>query len=280
MSRSTLKSVSLLLGVTGTLLGSLLQGNLAMANAQTNVQANVQANAQSGSKGHQHAAKGTLVCDSTAQPSRFQASYQVTAGTEDKTQAHQLILTRFDDTIIYQRGPVSYEAWQKNGEYIRYFPEQKRSISYRRSDLLALNIHTDIDKQFHLISPAALSQFGKGEQHQEACFTQQRYSHTSKSQQQSLALDWISELALPASLTITQGSQQLNYRLTKLTPVSQQDFNLLTSGYQDLDFADVGDSESDPFIAKMITQGFIQHGSSGFYSADGKQLEGGHDHHH
>ncbi|MCG9745664.1 hypothetical protein [Shewanella sp. Isolate8] len=268
MSRSTLKSVSLFLGVTGSLLmGNLLLGKLAMAHAQSD------------SQGHQHAA-GTLICDSAAQPTRFQASYQITAGNDDKVQAHQLILTRFDDTIIYQRGPVSYEAWQKNGEYIRYFPEQKRSISYRRSDLLALNIHTDIDKQFHLISPAALSQFDKGEQHQATCFTQQRYSHTSKSQRQSLALDWIDELGLPASLTITQSGQQLNYRLTKLTPVSQQEFNLLTSGYQDLDFADVGDSESDPFIAKMITQGFIQHGSSGFYSADGKQLEGGHDHHH
>ncbi|QYJ88939.1 hypothetical protein [Shewanella halotolerans] len=277
MSRSTFKSVSLFLGVTGSLLmGNLLVGKLAMAHAQSD------------SQGHQHAA-GTLICDSAAQPTRFQASYQITAGNDDKAQAHQLILTRFDDTIIYQRGPVSYEAWQKNGEYVRYFPEQKRSISYRRSDLLALNIHTDIDKQFHLIAPAALNQFDKGEQHQDACFTQQSYTHNSDSnkgkaqnqgKQQSLELDWINELQLPASLTITQGKQQLHYQLTKLTPINQQGFELLTSGYQDLDFADVGDSESDPFIAKMITQGFIQHGSSGFYSADGKLLEGGHDHHH
>ncbi|MCG9738555.1 hypothetical protein L1D32_10350 [Shewanella insulae] len=273
MSRSTFKSVSLFLGVTGT----LLMGTPVIADTQ------------SASQGHQHVEEGKLICDSAIQATRFQASYEITAGTEDKAQAHHLTLTRFDDTIVYQRGPVSYEAWQKNGEYVRYFPEQKRSISYRRSDLLALNIHTDIDKQFHLISPAALSRFDKGEQHKDACFTQQNYTHNSNThkgkaqnqgKQQSLALNWISELQLPASLTITQGDQQLNYRLTKLTPINQQGFDLLTSGYQDLDFADVGDSESDPFIAKMIIQGFIQHGSSGFYSADGQQLEGGHDHHH
>ncbi|GAB1112012.1 MAG: hypothetical protein SwBeaMacB_26570 [Shewanella algae] len=79
--------------------------------------------------------------------------------------------------------------------------------------------------------------------------------------------------------TITQGEQRIVYRLSELTPVSQESFKRLTSGFQDLDFADVGDSESDPFIAKMITQGFIQHGSSGFYSADGQQLDGGHHSH-
>ena len=260
MSRTTLKSVLLILGFASTLAFSLPT----LANGQ----------------GHTHAQSGAFICDSTTQATRFQANYQITIGTGNKAQQHQLTLTRFDDTIIYQRGSISYEAWHKNGEYVRYFPEQKRSISYRRSDLLALNIHTDIDKQFHLIAPAALNQFDKGEQHQEACFTQLRYSHTSKSQQQSLTLDWISKLQVPASLTIVQGEQLLHYQLTKLTPINQQGFDLLTSGYQDLDFADVGDSESDPFIAKMITQGFIQHGSSGFYSADGQQLEGGHDHHH
>ena len=94
-----------------------------------------------------------------------------------------------------------------------------------------------------------------------------------------MQLSWISELKLPAEMTITQGEQRIVYRLSKLTPVSQESFKRLTSGFQDLDFADVGDSESDPFIAKMITQGFIQHGSSGFYSADGQQLEGGHHSH-
>ncbi|WP_428618629.1 hypothetical protein [Shewanella sp.] len=258
MSRTTLKSVSLILGVASTLAFSLPT----LAHSQ----------------GHAHAQSGAFICDSATQATRFQANYQITIGTGDKAQQHQLTLTRFDDTIIYQRGPISYEAWQKNGEYVRYFPEHKRSISYRRSDLLALNIHTDLDKQFHLLSPAAVNQFDKGEQHQDACFSRQAYQH--QGEQQSLALDWISDLELPASLTITQGEQVIHYQLTKLTQVSQEHFASLTSGYQDLDFADVGDSEADPFIAKMITQGFIQHGSSGFYSADGQQLEGGHGHQH
>ncbi|WP_051472621.1 hypothetical protein [Shewanella sp. 38A_GOM-205m] len=256
---------------------------------------------QPGSQEHAHVKAGGSIGDNAnvcaAKPGRFQASYQITVGSGEQAGQQQLTLTRFDDTIIYQRSPVSYEAWHKNGEYVRYFPQEKRSISYRRGDLLALNIHTDLDRQFHLISPAALSQFEKGQSLQDSCFTRQSYSLRSKSHEesheeshshanksgvnepQSLQLSWISELELPAEMTITQGEQRIVYRLSKLTPVSLESFKRLTSGFQDLDFADVGDSESDPFIAKMITQGFIQHGSSGFYSADGQQLEGGHHSH-
>ncbi len=290
-------TLSLALGITASL------GQFAMANT-------LSVSNQPGSQEHAHVKAGGSIGDNAnvcaANPGRFQASYQITVGSGEQARQQQLTLTRFDDTIIYQRSPVSYEAWHKNGEYVRYFPQEKRSISYRRGDLLALNIHTDLDRQFHLISPAALSQFEKGQSLQDSCFTRQSYSFNSKGHEeshgeshshdeghgeshshanksatepQSLQLSWISELELPAEMTITQGEQRIVYRLSKLTPVSQESFKRLTSGFQDLDFADVGDSESDPFIAKMITQGFIQHGSSGFYSADGQQLEGGHHSH-
>ncbi|PSS74676.1 hypothetical protein [Shewanella algae] len=292
MSITLSLTLSLALGITASL------GQFAMANTQS-------VSNQPGSQEHAHVKAGGSIGDDAnvcaAKPGRFQASYQITVGSGEQARQQQLTLTRFDDTIIYQRSPVSYEAWHRNGEYVRYFTQEKRSISYRRGDLLALNIHTDLDRQFHLISPAALSQFEKGQSLQDSCFTRQSYSFKSKSHEesqgeshreshshanksaanepQSLQLSWLSELELPAEMTITQGEQRIVYRLSKLTPVSPEGFKRLTSGFQDLDFADVGDSESDPFIAKMITQGFIQHGSSGFYSADGQQLEGGHHSH-
>lgn len=47
--------------------------------------------------------------------------------------------------------------------------------------------------------------------------------------------------------------------------------------YSMLDYADIGDNENNPFIAKMIRQGFIEHGASGFYNANGEAMA--HDHH-
>jgi len=57
----------------------------------------------------------------------------------------------------------------------------------------------------------------------------------------------------------------------------QQQF-ALWDAYQTTDYADIGDNEGDPFLAKMINLGFIEHGASGFYDANGKALGGGHSH--
>ena len=48
--------------------------------------------------------------------------------------------------------------------------------------------------------------------------------------------------------------------------------------YQTTDYADIGDNESDPFLAKMINLGFVEHGASGFYHADGSPIEQLHAH--
>ena len=45
------------------------------------------------------------------------------------------------------------------------------------------------------------------------------------------------------------------------------------------DFADVGDNEAGPFLRKMIALGFVEHGASGFYQANGETLQGGAHHH-
>ena len=51
------------------------------------------------------------------------------------------------------------------------------------------------------------------------------------------------------------------------------------SKYASTDYADIGDSESDPFIRKMINLGFVEHGASGFYDANGDQIHGEHGSH-
>lgn len=224
-------------------------------------------------------------CDTAISGSQFQASYQITT-TDHHTNTQQhtgLILTRFNDNILHQHNQVSFEAWHKNGEYVRYFPAEKRSISYRRGDLLALNIASDIDRQFHLIAPHTLAQLSLVDSSQGQCYAQQQYrnAHNKNEAEPLVSIDWLPQLSLPKSLTINTGDQRISYQLTTLKAINGDSFNRLIADYQDLDFADVGDSESDPFIAKMITQGFIQHGSSGFYSADGEKLQptsGGHHH--
>ncbi|AQS37483.1 hypothetical protein Sps_02325 [Shewanella psychrophila] len=223
------------------------------------------------------ATKLELVCTGVM-PHQLSATYEVSQTRGVHVTKHQLQLTRYQDTAIYQRSPQSFEAWQHNGEYVRYFPMDKRSVSYRPSDLLSLNISYDLEQVFHLVSPQIRSKLKQADNIQHTCLTVESFRGELKGQE--VSLQWATSLDLPYQLTIGQGDQQLTYQLAEVKPVTQADFKALTTGYKDIDFADVGDSESDPFIAKMITQGFIQHGSSGFYTSDGQQITGnGHSSH-
>lgn len=204
--------------------------------------------------------------------SHLSARYSVTNSHGD---TREMTLIRSQQQVIYQHSTQSFELWARRGEYVRYFPNERRSVSYRRGDLLSLNMHFNFEQLSHLISPASL----KGLQQQtmsstkkaDTCATRQFHGEQSGHQ---LSVTWIDKLALPQSLIVSDANGSLQYQLVELTPFADNEFSALISGYQDIDFADVGDNESDPFIAKMIHQGFIQHGSSGFYDSNGNKLAG------
>lgn len=195
----------------------------------------------------------------------------------NKVSNKHIRLIKSRDRVIYQKSPVTFEAWDRNGEYVRYFPQEQRSITYRPSDLRSLNMSYDLEQLFHLVSPRLKSQLEPTESIGRSCFTVNQYQGEQDGQE--IELEWIASLSLPYRLTLGQGQQQITYRLISANYISGNEFDALTQGYNDLDFADVGDSESDPFIAKMITQGFIQHGNSGFYDSNGNQLSDGHGNH-
>ncbi|MEI6858341.1 MAG: hypothetical protein V5788_00860 [Shewanella sp.] len=211
------------------------------------------------------------VCDGPS-PSQISATYVIFKGDDSNKLSHELQLTRFHDTVIYQRSPQTFEAWLSNGRYVRYFPMEKRSVSYRTGDLLSLNISYDLEQVFHLVSPEVRSVLKQSDDIKHSCLTIEHFSGEQHSEE--VNLQWAASLELPYRLTIGQGEQQLTYQLIEAKSVTAEEFNALTTGYKDIDFADVGDSESDPFIAKMIHQGFIQHGNSGFYTSDGQQMQG------
>jgi|GEM_PF-1014523 len=199
-------------------------------------------------------------------------SHPSQSGVEVSNKNIRLIKSR--DRVIYKKSPMTFEAWDRNGEYVRYFPQQQRSITYRPSDLRSLNMSYDLDQLFHLVSPKLKSQLRQGQSIARSCYTVEQYQ--GKQDGQAIELEWIASLSLPYQLTLGQGPQQITYRLISANNINDNEFNAFTQGYNDLDFADVGDSESDPFIAKMITQGFIQHGHSGFYDSNGNQRSEGH----
>ncbi|RTR34580.1 hypothetical protein [Shewanella atlantica] len=213
-------------------------------------------------------------------PSNIDARYAVFSSQSQpgyEVSDREIRLIKSQNRVIYKKSPIAFEAWDRNGEYVRYFPQELRSITYRPSDLRSLNMSYDLEQLFHLVSPKLKSQLRPAESIERSCFTVNQYQGQQDGQE--IELEWIASLSLPYRLTIGQGQQRTTYRLISANNINADEFNALTRDYNDLDFADVGDSESDPFIAKMITQGFIQHGNSGFYDSNGNQLSEGHGSH-
>ncbi|MCJ8301790.1 hypothetical protein [Shewanella sp.] len=271
----SLLSAALLVGFVHTVSAHSTASHATAANLSTASQSTQAQPALSVELAH----KTQQVCDGVS-PSQLSATYVIFKGVDSSKLSHELQLTRYQDTVIYQRSPQTFEAWLRNGEYIRYFPMDKRSVSYRTGDLLSLNISYDLEQVFHLVSPDVRSELKQADDIEHTCLTLESFRGEQGGQE--VSLQWATSLELPYRLTMGRGEQQLTYQLIEVKPVTPVDFKTLTNGYKDIDFADVGDSESDPFIAKMITQGFIQHGSSGFYNSDGQQMPGdghsGHSH--
>ncbi|QQX81568.1 hypothetical protein JK628_06815 [Shewanella sp. KX20019] len=192
--------------------------------------------------------------------SHLSARYAV---SNDHGVTKEITLLRNHQQVIYQHNPQTFELWNTRGEYVRYFPSERRSVSYRKGDLLSLNMHFDFNQLNHLISPATIADMQQlpssssevAETGTDLCMAEQLYQGTQKNHQ--LTISWLNQLQLPKSFKLTNNSGSIQYELVEVKPLTENVFNGMTAGYQDIDFADVGDNESDPFIAKMIHQGFI-----------------------
>ncbi|MGL4580803.1 MAG: hypothetical protein ACRCVV_12265 [Shewanella sp.] len=212
--------------------------------------------------------KGTNVECPTLITEHLKAQYQVTDG---KGQQWKMTLFRNGQDFIIQRDAVIFEQWTSHGEYVRYFPAEKRSVTYRKGDLRALNIQQDRDQLYYVVSPKLPTLMTKTQVQQQRCFEIQAFAGNVNGLESQLL--WIDTIGLPYQFTLGTTQPNLDYKMVAVEPFSPDAYSALTQDFQDMDFADVGDNESDPFLAKMIKQGFIEHGSSGFYNSDGQALE-------
>ncbi|MEO2269044.1 hypothetical protein V1358_17205 [Pseudoalteromonas sp. YIC-656] len=164
---------------------------------------------------------------------------------------------------------------------VRYFEQYQRAIEYQPGELRSNSGNVEWAQKYQLVSDNLL-QTPVREQGQ-GCEREQYFEHASGTQK--LAVTWLPELQLVKTMIISEqndvGEWQvlstLKLQSYQLTPQLIERQFALWDRYQSTDYADVGDNEQDAFLSKMINQGFIEHGASGFYSSDGHALGG---HHH
>ena len=172
-----------------------------------------------------------------------------------------------------QTGVVEYWYHSPVGplKLIRYIDSEKRGIEYQAEDFrgyesnvwddITLAVPTDVKKTMTLTSTE-----GSG------CDVQETYAS-----EDGREFVW-----LPAKkVIISYKAPGVSWQMTEQNPPVFKDRLAVRDDYLLIDYADIGDSEEDPFVKKMINWGFVEHGASGFYTADGRALEGqGHGHSH
>ncbi|MCP4324401.1 MAG: hypothetical protein GY951_09050 [Psychromonas sp.] len=205
------------------------------------------------------------------------ATYQISYNNQHNQkvqQTLQILRSKNQITYIYPQQAIS-EQWllQKNSNMrlTRYFEKYQRGIEYQAADMPDLDqAKASWLQKYQLISPTFISQLQKEKTEDKECNPAEIFHSKAESKQQ-VSLKWNAYYQLPISLTINQFQNNTVWQLLDLQSNEQQISEKLTNydNFQLTDYADIGDNEADPFLAKMINQGFIKHSHSGFYSSNG-----------
>ncbi len=174
---------------------------------------------------------------------------------------------------------------------VRYFTADERAIEYDAFDINGGKGSKDWESRSRWISQDRLESMQLTGSEGEGCLRTETYDFAPTDRMgkpvpfSGASLTWLPELQLVERYLVRNTDSLGQRRITQwrmdelktdatLVERSLQAFD----DFAATDYADVGDNESDPFLMKMIRLGFVQHGASGFYNADGSPLSGGHVH--
>lgn len=176
------------------------------------------------------------------------------------------------------------EIWNllANGKIrpVRYFDEYQKGIEYQPGEVSGSD--KSWSSKYQIIPKTLIEKMKKTGSSGQGCELIENYE--LKQGETYYRLSWYPHYELPQFYAVQSKRIKIAYKLDSLktdTVEIEQFFNEKLS-YQTTDYADIGDNESDPFLRKMINLGFVGHGASGIYNAEGQAipLRDGHGHHH
>ena len=227
-------------------------------------------------------ATADLSCAKNA--AQLSASYTINvADAGQKEHTTQLVLWRNQHTVAHQYQQTGItEAWtQVKNQWlkpVRYFDNHQRAIEYQPGERMHGRVDNDWSYRYQLISDALRSKMTALAVSGNGCDT--TYTYRLNSQGNSYSLTWLPALKLVKAFEAKEGAVTRTWSLEHVS-YDQADITAFfdkRNSYKSTDYADIGDDHTDPFLTRMVNQGFIEAGASGFYNADGKAI--GHNHRH
>lgn len=168
---------------------------------------------------------------------------------------------------------------------VKHFNAHARAIEYEPVDIGSPTIDVGWNQKFHLLPSEVHEQLIKSMAGNAVSIDNCVYQFEYEIKEKGLVIDveWNQKMQLPQRMVVLQTDQRnrqaiIETRTTINLKSSDVNAELVERKFKEwdkhltLDFADIGDNESDPFVMTMINFGFIKHGALGFYDSSGQQL--------
>ena len=220
------------------------------------------------------------------------ALYQIeTTQKNGKKEKKSLLFARQRNQIIYTQNYIS-EIWEltKNGKMklFKYFDQFEKGIEYQPNEILAGASDSWGDKK-GLITQSMFGTMDVTETTQNDCkvLTSFQRVNAKANVTETAKVLKLTKYNLPEKFKLNTYVREVTWKLMSLEtePTAVNAYFKKYDNFDLVDYADVGDNESDPFLQKMINLGFIAHSETSYYSSEkgvypvsGDAHEHGHSH--
>jgi hypothetical protein len=188
----------------------------------------------------------------------YQLSNQATNSERMTKPVQQLFELHRNNNTVLQRNVSAgiNDIWLLNSNRLslnRAFEKYQHTIEYQPNELRHQPQWQDA---FQLVMTPELSHMQLVEQKNAGCLLEQHFVLKNKHRQYQLI--WLPNLQLVKFFQVKDTELTRQWKLTNFQPNAEKTLSLLKQyrNYQSTDYADIGDNEGIPFLAKMINQGF------------------------
>ena len=175
--------------------------------------------------------------------------FETTVVSAEKEQRYRWKFWRNENRIETRNlNDNSGEIWTKSIdgkiEYERIFHDQKQVIDYRDSDLMAIGETPNWFAMATLLNPIMTATLLSD--NEESAFGQTAVHYKNN----DVEITWLTESQIPAMIQRDEKGHSLTTKIVSM----KIDAPLKTTDYRHIDFADIGDKESDPFIQSILSK--------------------------
>ena len=201
--------------------------------------------------------------DNNQQLTDVACRYETTITPDDKSTAPTTttwFFWRKSDMIQTQDESGRYgEIWGKtvtgNIQYRKFYPADKTAVEYMPADSPTHNLNFDWNKLASMLGQQELDALKHVEN--KPVLGRSAELRTGKINEQTIEVLWLPTEHLPASIIRKDKTGTVELQLVEITPLSaarQKPIDSETiANYRQIDAADFGDMENDPFVKKLMS---------------------------